>query len=81
MIFMKGASIPEVGFLRMCIDCQFSRVYQATNSRNIWYFCVFHGVATHYNESCESWVKDTVEVKKTHPIALFPDGSPSGPSP
>lgn len=77
----KLSSIPEHGFLRMCIDCIFSRCYQATNERNIWYFCVYHGVATHYNESCVSWVKDSMEVKKTIPIDKFPNGSPLEPSP
>ena len=54
---MNGKYATPNAFLRMCIDCDKSRIYQATNQRTIWYFCIHHGVMVHYNESCEDHVK------------------------
>lgn len=80
----KGRYATPNGFLRMCIDCKHSKVYQASNSRNIWYFCTKHGVPTHYNESCENYEPEKEDSKETYPLSEFGDfprfpQSPSSP--
>ena len=64
-------SVPSE-FLRMCIDCKHSRLFQASNNRTVWYFCVNHGVMVHYNKSCEIYEHTDIEKRVTSLL----DGSP-----
>jgi len=60
------------GFLRMCIDCKHSKMYQAVNTRNVWFYCEYHKVSIHYNESCENYIHQD-EDKEQSPLEAFPD--------
>jgi len=67
----QGKYATPNGFLRMCIDCKHSQMYQAANCRNIWFFCNHHKVNIHYNETCENYDPDPVRDKLIKPVKDF----------
>jgi len=68
--------------LKMCIDCKHSKCYQSNNKRNVWFLCLWHGVVTHYNETCGDWDKDKEPEKELYDLKDFPrfPQTPSSPS-